>query len=121
MTDQDQNLPEIVTHRIPRIEVYQVTDDELRRIEDASNQIAQDLSFALASGSSCIGIVVGLITGEFGSTAGAVLIAAAVILGAVAIGIGVRWGVRRHRGAASNVITQIRSRRIDPETPSDGD
>ena len=119
MTDRDQNLPEIVTHRIPRIEVYQVTDDELRRIEDASNQIAQDLSFALACGSSCGGIVVGLFTGEFGDTAGTILTAAAIILGLAAAYTGVRW--LRHRGAASNVIRQIRSRRIDPETPSDGD
>ena len=119
MTDRDQNLPEIVTHRPPRIEIYQVTDDELRRIEDASNQISQDLSFALACGSSCGGIVVGLLTGEFGDTAGTILAAAAIILGLATIYTGLRWW--RHRGAAFNVIKQIRSRRIDPETPSDGD
>jgi hypothetical protein len=119
MTDRDQNLPEIVTHRIPRIEVYQVTDDELRRIEDDWNQIAQDLSFALACCSFCVGIVVGLLTGEFGSTTGTVLIAAAIIFGLVAVYTGVRWW--RHRNAASNVIAQIRSRRIDPETSADGD
>ena len=119
MTDQNQNLPEIVTHRIPRIEVYQVTDDELRRIEEASNQVSQDLSFALACGPSCGGIVVSLLTGEFGDTAGTILTAAAIILGLAAAYTGVCWW--RHRGAASNVIRQIRSRRIDPETSSDGD
>lgn len=54
--------PQVITHRIPRIEVYQVTDDELRRIEDGFGQVGQDLTFAVAALSFCIAFVIVLAT-----------------------------------------------------------
>lgn len=116
MTTPPDQRPEIVTHRIPRIEVYQVTDDELTRIEDASNQVAQDLSFALAGASVCASFVIGLVTGSFSPRTGVTLTVAAVLSGLVALYTGIRW--LTHRNRAPDAIQRIRSRRVDPETPA---
>jgi len=119
VNDRERDVPAIVTHRIPRIEVYQVTDDELRRIEDGSNQVAQDLAFALACSSFCIAFIIALTTGTFNSSAGVTLTIAALIFGLAAIYTGTRWW--RHRSSAPNVIASIRRRRVDPETQNKQD
>ena len=61
--------PEVVTYRIPRIEVYQVTDDEMRRIEDGCNLVGQDLTFAVASLSVGASFLVALLTATLGQIA----------------------------------------------------
>ena len=113
MQHQDGGVPDIVTYRIPRIEVYQVTDDELSRLEQESKQVAHDLTFALASGSVVVTLVVALLTGTFNGNVGATLAIAALVFAIVATYTGVRW--LRGRGKASNVITSIRRRKIDPQ------
>jgi hypothetical protein len=113
---QGGGLPDIVTYRIPRIEVYQVTDDELARIEEGSGRVAQDLSFALAAGSIFGTLVVALLTGTFKPSIGAALTIAALVFGLAAIYTGARWWRERER--APNVIAAIRRRKVDPQ-PTD--
>lgn len=116
MQHHDGGVPDIVTYRIPRIEVYQVTDDELTRLEGESNQVAQDLTFALSCGSVFATLVVALLTGTFGQRVGATLAIAALVFALVAIYTGLRWW--RDRGKASNVIASIRRRKVDPQGPA---
>jgi len=76
---QSPEEPEIVTHRIPRIEVYQVTDDELTRIEDGYGQVSQDLTFAVTSLSFCIAFAIALMTGSFSAGISVTLLLFAVV------------------------------------------
>lgn len=114
MVQRKSDIPDIVTHTIPRIEVYQVTDDELKRIEEGSSQVAQDFAFMLAGFSLCIAFLIALVTGTFNATTGLTFRAAALVCGVSAIYTGWKW--LRHRKTAPNVINSIRSRRVDPET-----
>jgi hypothetical protein len=57
--------PRIITYRIPHIEVYQVTDDELKRIEEGYSQVGQDLTFCVTSLSFCIAFTIALATAPF--------------------------------------------------------
>jgi len=113
VSSQGPDALEIVTHRIPRIEVYQVTDDELCRIEEGGSQVAQDLAFALAAASVAVSLAIALLTGTFTPRVGTILGISAGVLGVTALYTGIRW--RRHRLAAPNVISNIRSRRVNPE------
>ena len=114
MVQQKSDTPDIITHTIPRIEVFQVTDDELERIEEGANQIAQDFTFMLTGSSICVSLLVALGTGTFDSTMGLTLRAAVGVSGICAIYTGCRW--YRNRKTALSVIQKIRSRRVDPET-----
>jgi len=105
--------PEIVTYRIPRIEVYQVADDELRRIEEGYGQVGQDLTFAVASLSSCIAFAIALATASFSDRLFITFLVLVIVSGLVALYTGIRWwGARR---AAPTVIATIRSRRVEPQ------
>ena len=113
MVERKDDGPDVITHAIPRFEVYEVSDDELMRIEEGSTQVAQDFAFMLASLSLCIAFLIGLATGTFSETIGMTLRAAAAVFGISAIYTGWRW-VRR-RKTAPDVIDSIRSRRVNPE------
>ena len=105
--------PQIVTYLIPRIEVYQVTDDELRRIEEGYGQVGQDLTFAVASLSFCIAFAVTLATASFPDRLFLIFLVLVIVSGLAALYTGIRWwGVRR---AAPTVIATIRSRRVEPQ------
>ena len=114
MAQHNSDIPDIVTHTIPLIEVYQVTDDELKRIEEGSGQVAQDFAFMLACSSLCIAFLIALGTGTFNPNIGLTFRVAAGVSGLSAIYTGCRWF--RNRKTAPNVINSIRSRRVDPET-----
>jgi hypothetical protein len=72
--------PEIIAYRIPRIEVYQVTDDELNRIEEGYAQVGQDLTFATTSLSLGLAPVIAILTANFSEKARLLLIAIVAIL-----------------------------------------
>lgn len=108
--------PEVVTYRIPRIEVYQVTDDELRRIEDGFGQVGQDLTFAVASLSVCIAFAITLVTATLSEKLFAIFLSLVVIAALVALYTGARWW--RTKRAAPTVIATIRSRKVEPEVPT---
>lgn len=58
-TQEDQK---VITYRIPRIEVYQVSNDELRRIEEGFGLVGQDLTFAVASLTVFISFAITILT-----------------------------------------------------------
>jgi hypothetical protein len=110
--------PEIVTYRIPRIEVYQVTDDELKRIEEGSSQTGQDLTFAIASFSIAISFAIALFTGTFSHPVSLVLTVALMFCGGFGLYTGFRW--RRARARTPDAIAKIRSRKVEPDVPPRG-
>ena len=102
-----------MTYRIPRIEVYQVTDDELRRIEYGFGQVGQDPTFAVASLSSSVAFAIALATAGLSERLFIVFLSLVVIAAIVAVYTGVRWW--RARKAAPAVIAAIRSRKVEPQ------
>ena len=64
--------PKVITHRIPQIEIYQVTNDELQRIEDGCSNVGQDLTFSVASLSVFASFLVALLTATLTSTTQAI-------------------------------------------------
>lgn len=115
MDVQKKQDPEIVTYRIPLIEVYQVTDDELKRIEDGSGQVGQDLTFAVAFLSFAIAFLITLATATLSDLLRFTFITVIIISTVVSLYTGARWW--RMRKTASNVIASIRSRKDNPEVP----
>lgn len=111
--------PQIVTYRIPRIEVYQVTDDELRRIEDGYGQVGQDLTFAVTSLSFCIAFAIALVTASFSYRLFNIFLFLVFLSALVALYTGVRW--LRARAAAPTVIATIRSRKVEPQVAQGND
>ena len=109
--------PQVITYRIPRIEVYQVTDDELNRIEDAFSQVNQDLTFAVAGLSLSVAFSIALATASLSERLYSIFVSLVLISAAVALYTGVRWW--RARRTAPAVIATIRSRRINPQDAQD--
>ncbi len=108
--------PEVVTYRIPRIEVYQVTDDELKRVEDGLGHVGQDLIFAVASLSFCIAFAITLVTVTLSERLFAIFLSLVVIASLIALYTGIRlW---RARGETPNGIAAIRSRKAEPAVPA---
>jgi hypothetical protein len=108
---------EVVTYKIPRIEVYQLTDDELCRIEEGCGQVAQDLTFAVSFLSFGIAFLIALFTASFSQTLEIVFISLSVVCGLGFLYTGIRWWQKRK--AIPNVIARIRSRKVEPEIPRD--
>ena len=115
MDEQGRDRPEIVTYRIPRIEVYQVTDDELKRLEEGCSQVGQDLTLAVACFSFFVAFLIALLTATFSSVVGIIFVIVDIGSGLVGIYTGVRWW--RSREKTPNVMAQIRSRKVEPEVP----
>jgi len=112
--DRDRNdRPQVVTYRIPQIEVYQVTDDELKRLEDGCTQVGQDFSFSVACFSFFVAFLIALLSATFESVVRVIFIALDIIFGLAGAYTGLRWWLSRKR--APDVITKIRSRRVEPE------
>jgi len=117
MDGQQKKEPDIVTYRIPRIEVYQVTDDELGRIEEGCSQVGQDLTFAVAFLSFAIAFFITLLTGTLSDLKRGIFIVTVVVCAVVSLYTGMRW--MRARKRAPNVIANIRSRKDNPEVLSE--
>jgi hypothetical protein len=109
--------PEIVTYKIPRIEVYQLTDDELSRIEEGCGQVAQDLTFATTLLSFGGAFLIALLTATFSEKLRTIFIAVVIICGLGFLYTAIRWWQKRK--VVPNVIAKIRSRKIEPEVPPD--
>jgi hypothetical protein len=113
--DGPQKDAEIVTYRIPRIEVYQVTDDELCRIEEGYGHVSQDFTFAISFLSFGIAFLIALLTATFSENLRTVFIVAVIICGIGFLYTGCRyWGQRKK---IPNVIAKIRSRKTEPQAP----
>lgn len=113
--DGPQQEPEIVTYIIPRIEVYQVTEDELRSIEEGHGQVSQDFTFATSFLSFGIAFLLALLTATFSANLRIVFILVVIVCGAGFLYTGYRcW---KQRGKVPNVIAKIRSRKTEPQAP----
>ncbi len=110
-----QKDAEIVTYRIPRIEVYQVTDDELCRIEEGCSRVSQDFNFATNFLSFGIAFFIALLTATFSESLRTIFIIILVVCGVVFLYTGARWW--RQRKKAPSVIAKIRSRKTEPQLP----
>ena len=110
---EDENR-EARTYKIPTIEIYEVTEDQLDLIDESCRSLSQDLSFAIASLSICASFVVALFSANPSGTVRLVYIVVAVVSLAMSIYTGCRW--LRLRKTSPGVIAKIRSRKMDPES-----
>lgn len=106
--------PEIVVHGIPRIEVFQVSDHELDRIEEYGKHLADEYAFMLSAGSICVTLLVAVGTAKFGPVGKAVVMLSIATTAIATLVLGIRWF--RNRSNVSDVIDQIRARRVDPQS-----
>ncbi len=116
MSNHHGDEPEIVTHRIPRIEVYRVTEHELDSIEQGAINVAQDLTFAVASFSCGVSFLIALLVGALSQAVFTVFWIIVILSGVVFLYTGIRW--LRARKTAPTVIGRIRSRRVEPDVTS---
>lgn len=103
------------TYRIPPIEIYEVTDDELALIEESCRSLGQDLSFAIASLSICASFVIALSSASPSGTVRTLYFIVVVVTFVVFAYTGWRWLAARRR--SPEIIQRIRSRKVDPESP----
>lgn len=108
-----QQEPEIVTYIIPRIEVYQVTDDELCRIEEGHGQVSQDFTFATNFLSFGTAFLLALLTATFSERLRIIFILVVMACGSGFLYTGYRWWKERRK--VPNVIAKIRSRKTEPQ------
>jgi hypothetical protein len=106
---------EIITYRIPRIEVYQVTDDELCRIEEGCGRVSQDFAFATTFLSFAVAFFIALLTATYSDKLRTIFIAITVICAVGSLYTGIRWWMNKTR--VPDVIAKIRSRRTEPQVP----
>lgn len=116
MSDQKQDEPQIVTHRIPSIDLYQVSEDELNRIEEGYAHVGQDFSFAIASLSIGASFVVALLSASVSDRVFSFFVSIIIISGVVFLYTGIRWWSNRKK--APDAIAKIRSRKI-PISPQE--
>lgn len=114
MSAQSPGEPRVVAHAIPIIEVYQVTDDELTRIEGAATTVENASAFMFAGIAATISIGAALAQGTFPVSAEIWMKAALGVSIVVSVWAGFRWYY--HESALSKVLSQIRSRRTEPGT-----
>ena len=106
---------EIVTYRIPRIEVYQVTHDELCRIEEGCGRVSQDFAFATNFLSFGIAFVIAILTAAYSERVRTIFITITLICAVGFLYTGVRWWMNRTR--VPGVIASIRGRKTEPQVP----
>lgn len=112
MAQLNNEVP-VVTYKIPQIEIYQITDDELQRIEEGTKQVSQDYSLMLTCISICISLIVALVSGTFNPIIRLIFTVAVGVSLITAIYTGLKW--IRHRKTAPNVFEKIRSRKEEPK------
>ena len=105
---------EVRTYKIPAIEIYEVTEDQLDLIEESCRSLSQDLSFAIASLSVCASFVIALFSASPSAAVRYVYIVVAVVSIVVSLYTGCRWW--RQRRTSPGIIQKIRSRKMDPES-----
>lgn len=101
------------TYKIPPIEIYEVTGDQLDLIEESCRSLSQDLSFAIASLSICTSFAIALLSASPSATVRYVYVVVVVVSFALSVYTGCRW--LRLRRTSPEIIDKIRSRKMDPE------
>ena len=105
--------PDIVTHRIPRIDVFQVTDDELTRIEEMCTKVSHNFSFMLTSMSIGITCLLSLFAATYTEAVESWVRTVTLVCFLVAFYTGSRW--YKFRKNVPTVLDTIRNRKIDPQ------
>jgi hypothetical protein len=108
---------EATIYRIPPMEVYQVSDQELKQIEETHGHVGQDLTFAIAFFSFGLAFLIALLTASLSDSQHLIFMNVVIICGVVSLYTGIRWW--RARKKVPNVIANIRSRKPNPEVPSE--
>jgi hypothetical protein len=108
---------EIITYGIPPMEVYRVFDHELKQIEETHGRVGQDITFAIAFFSFGLAFLIALLTATLSDSRRLIFINIVIICGVVSLYTGIRWW--RARKKVPNVIASIRSRKPNPEVPSE--
>ena len=107
--------PTIRHHPPPTIDIYRVSGDELRRIEEGYGHTGLALTVAGIFASTAAGFITALLTTNPTGAARDILIAAAAISAIVfLISAYASW---RDRRKGHNVISEIRSRPQEPLLP----
>ena len=107
---------QVITYRIPIIETYEVTDDELERIKESCSSVSQDLTFAVSSLSICITLLASLLSGVFSQTVQTLFLVVVVVSAVVGVYTGFKW--HRAKTVTDSTIAKIRSRKVDPQPSS---
>ncbi len=109
MNDDMEHCPRVVVHKIPQIEVYQVAEYELARIQDACGKPRLDLTLCISTASTAIG----LLPSVFNPGRSLVLPSLAGLLILCAVCFGYRaW---RSYTNSQSTIDSIRLRKVDPQ------
>jgi hypothetical protein len=103
-TMQFIDAPRVVVHKIPRIDLYQVTEDELARLQEGQGQ---DQTFASASLGVCVTALATLFS-SLAPSAFLFLLAIGLIAGVVCLYTGLKW--RRARKNVLQTVARIRNR-----------
>ena len=102
------------TYKIPPIEIYEVTEDQLELIEASCRSLGQDFSFAIASLSICASFVIALSSASPSATVRVIYIIVMAVAFVVFLYTGCRWLLSKR--TAPGIIQKIRSRKMDPES-----
>ena len=103
------------TYRIPPIEIYEVTDEQLELIEESYRNRGQDLSFCISSLSICASFAIALSSANPPGHVKTVYYVVVAVSFVVSLYTGMRWFLVSRR--ASTVIQKIRSRKMKPQDP----
>ena len=109
---------QVVTYKIPKIETYEVTDDELERIGESCSSVSQDLTFMVAALSIGFTLLAALLSAPFTQTFQTLFLVIVVVSAFVGVYTGVKW--YRAQTATRGIIAKIRSRKVDPQPSSEG-
>ena len=105
-------MPKVVTHNIPQIHVYQLTEDELGRLEEGHGHVGQDLTFACTSLGILVGVLVALLASPMSRNTFPLLLSVGLIAGVVCLYTGLKWW--RSRKEFLHVLAKVRSRAPEP-------
>lgn len=106
------------TYKIPPIEIYEVTDEQLELIEESCWSLGQDLAFAIASLSICASFGIALSSASPSGTVRIIYFVVVAVSFAISLYTGCRW--LRMKGKAPGIVQKIRSRKTDPESSQEG-
>jgi hypothetical protein len=113
MTDQNHEKIPVKRHRLPGVDSYDVTSDELDQIEHETSQVGLDLSFAGVSLTAFISFLIALLTANIQSDRiYCAFIAIEIATGALALYFSIKW--YRGRRRRTSIIARIRCREIGP-------
>lgn len=109
----DEERIAIRRHRLPHVETYEVTAEELDQMENEAMRIGHDFSFASVSLAFGTSFLITLLTATVESLKAYNFFVVATIVGFVfSLYFGIRWYRGRHVGRS--VIQRIRDREVGP-------